>query len=314
MIYRTLGRTGLKVSLLSYGSGGPSRLGQMTGKSFADQRALIFRCLDLGVNLFDTAPVYSESESILGRILSEVPRENYIIATKWKPNTNEGGYKEISDLEESLHRSLERLRVDCIDIFQMHAVLAPHYAEDVKRYYPALLRFQSQGKIRFIGLTEDIFPDPAHETSLLALQSDTQLWDTMMIKYGILNQYAAKQSLPLCEKYNVGVLNMSTVREKLSNPQQLRATIANWKQRGLIAAGSIEDDDPLGWLISPEVESIVAAGYKFGADHPAISTVITGASSIEHLEENARAIEGNPLPLEAKQRLVNLFGNLAEPD
>ena len=82
MIYPTLGRTGLKVSLVSYGSGGPSKLGQNTGISSNDQDLLIHKCIDSGVNLFDTSEAYGDSESILARGLKGVPRESYVLATK----------------------------------------------------------------------------------------------------------------------------------------------------------------------------------------------------------------------------------------
>ena len=61
-------------------------------------------------------------------------------------------------------------------------------------------------------------------------------------------------------------------------------------------------------------DSVIAAGYKFGACHPAVSTVITGTSSIEHLEANARSLEKPALPRDNHERLVRLFGDSAEPD
>ena len=63
-----------------------------------------------------------------------------------------------------------------------------------------------------------------------------------------------------------------------------------------------------------DVDSVISAGYKFGADHAAVSTVITGTSSIEHLEANARSLEKPALPRDNHERLVRLFGDSAEPD
>ena len=67
MRYRTLGRTGLNVSLLSFGSGGPSKLGQNTGLSSNEQNDLIRQVLDLGINFIDSSEGYGNSEEILGR-------------------------------------------------------------------------------------------------------------------------------------------------------------------------------------------------------------------------------------------------------
>ena len=61
-------------------------------------------------------------------------------------------------------------------------------------------------------------------------------------------------------------------------------------------------------------DSVISAGYKFGADHPAVSTVITGTSSIEHPEANAGSLEKLGLPRDNHERLVRLFGDSAEPD
>ena len=85
MQYRILGRTGLKVSLLGLGTGGPSLLGQHRAMSQAEQDALIRRCLDTGVNLFDTSAAYGRSEEILGRALDGVSRDTYVLVTKWQP-------------------------------------------------------------------------------------------------------------------------------------------------------------------------------------------------------------------------------------
>ena len=76
MHYRTLGRTGLRVSVLSQGTGGPSMFGQKSGLGHAEQNRLIRGCLDLGINLFDTHEGYADSERILGRALKGVPRDD----------------------------------------------------------------------------------------------------------------------------------------------------------------------------------------------------------------------------------------------
>ena len=81
--YRTLGRTGLKVSLLGYGTGGASKFGATAGLDAAARNSLIRRALELGVNFFDTAAGYGESEEFLGESLSGVPRDSYVLCTKW---------------------------------------------------------------------------------------------------------------------------------------------------------------------------------------------------------------------------------------
>ena len=312
MHYRTLGRTGLEVSLLSYGSGGPSNLGQTTDMSQLEQDALIRRCLDLGINLFDTAEGYGHSEEILGRALTDVPRDSYYLATKWAYQRDDELKEDPKALSASVDRSLARLGTNHIDIMQLHGVLPQHYHQVVQRYYPELRRLREEGKIRFIGLSERFVLDPMHEAAALALNTDPGLWDTVMLKYGILNQYAAKEVLPLAQQHGVGVINMAAVRIKLPRPQLLEALISEWKQRGVIPGDSLPDSDPLGWLIHDDVDSVVSAGYKFAADHPAISTVLTGTASTHHLEANVAALEVPSLPEPDNERLAALFSEVAE--
>ena len=84
---------------------------------------------------------------------------------------------------------------------------------------------------------------------------------------------------------------MAAARIRLPDPDLLEQTVAEWKDKGYLKPDSLADNDPLGWLVHNDVESVVAAGYKFAADHPAIATVLTGTSNLDHLEQNARALE-----------------------
>jgi aryl-alcohol dehydrogenase-like predicted oxidoreductase len=147
---------------------------------------------------------------------------------------------------------------------------------------------------------------------MLEMAVPSGLWDTVMLKYGILNQAAARAALPLCQQHNVGVLNMAPVRVKLSRPAELTALLADWRARGLVPPDALTGDDPLGWLVHGEVDSVVSAGYRFAADHPAVSAVLIGTGSIAHLEANVASLLGSPLPAADKDRLRALFGHLDE--
>ena len=223
MIYRTLGRTGQKVSLLSYGTGGPSGFGARTGVDRSGRRRLIRRALDIGVNLIDTAEGYGDSEEWLGDALQGTTRDSYLIATKWSPpgTFRVNDEKQFTGLADSFERSLKRLRTDYIDIMQFHGVTMATYSAVVDRYYPTLKALQEQGKIRFIGATFQLKAEPRHETAVLALRNDPGLWDTIMLKYGFLNQWAAKEVFPLAIEHGVGILNMAAVRLSLYPPATL---------------------------------------------------------------------------------------------
>ncbi|MDP6445450.1 MAG: aldo/keto reductase [Pirellulaceae bacterium] len=314
MEYRRLGRTGLDVSRVSLGTGGPSRIGQRTHQDEAKSHRLIHRALELGVNLFDTAAAYSNSEAILGRALRDVSRDQYFLATKFTPTVAEGELEVITpeQMIDSCERSLQRLNVDAIDVFQFHGLVPENYRPAVERLYPTALRLQEQGKVRFLGVTEFFFNDPSHRMLLEALAQD--IWDTVMVKYGILNLTAEDEVLPMARARDVGVFNMSAVRAKLSRPDQLEQLILKWKSAGLIDASALPDTDPLGFLVCGEVKSVVAAGYKFGAANEALSTVLIGTGDAAHLEENISTILGPPLPDDHMDRIRQIFGGVAESE
>ena len=311
MKYRRLGKTNLEVSLVSFGSGGPSKLGQNTGLTLQEQDHLIKSVLNLGINLIDSSEVYGDSETILGRSLTDVDRESYYLATKCAYKRRDGELRSPEEIMFSIDRSLNRLSTDRIDIMQFHVLNSSDYYRVVDELYPVMVQAREQGKIRFIGFSEQFMVEPDHRVVTMGLREDPELWDTVMLKYGILNQYAGKEALPLCEEHDIGVLNMAVIREKLPDPELLSTQIKNWKREGLISESDISSTDPLGWLVAGEVGSIVDAGYKFAADHRAISTVLTGTSKISHLESNIQALEDPTLPDHHRERLERIFGEIA---
>ena len=182
----------------------------------------------------------------------------------------------------------------------------------VERYMPVLERLRERGLVAHRGFSLRYIVDPAQDGALAGLTKAPHLWDVIMLKYGILNQYVAKRILPLAIEHNVGILNMAAVRIKLPNPQLLEETIADWKSRGLVPQDALPDKNPFDWLIHDDVESVIASAYKFAADHPAISSVITGTSNLAHLESNIRAMDNPSLDPADSARLKRLFSHIVE--
>ena len=311
MRYRTLGRTGLNVSLLSFGSGGPSKLGQNTGLSSNEQNDLIRQVLDLGINFIDSSEGYGDSEEILGRGLEGIARDSYFIATKGMCRDRHGKLRDPKKFSAAIDKSLKRLGTDYIDVMQFHLLNMDDYDGVVDTLYPVMEKAREEGKIRFIGFSEQYKIEPDHRTVTHALRTHPHLWDTVMLKYGILNQYAAKEALPLAQENNVGIINMAVIREKLPKPKLLGDQIKAWKREGLISHDALDDSNPLGWLIKGEVRSVVDAGYIFASEHPGVSTVLTGTSSISHLQNNVRALQLPNLPESDTHALKRLFGDIA---
>ena len=312
MHYRTLGKSGISVSLASYGGGGPSQFGKAAGLTASQRRDLIARALDLGINMFDTAANYGDSEPQLGQALKGVPRDSYLIATKWSWKGSDE-LPEADDIERSIEQSLRRFNTSYIDVFQIHGIFPGTYSKITEKYAPTLLKLKEKGKASLIGFSEMMTEDPKHSVPHTALVEHPDVWDTIMLKYGILNQYAAKYVLPLAEKHGVAILNMAPVRFTLTRRHEYEQLLDTWREEGEIDVDHPKLRDGLDWLITADAPSIIAAGYKFAADHPAISTVITGTSNIRHLEDNVAAFENPTLPEEDAALLRCLLGNSAAP-
>jgi aryl-alcohol dehydrogenase-like predicted oxidoreductase len=294
---------------MGIGTGGPSNFGQSTGVPEEDVIRMVHRALDLGINFFDTSAAYKESEVILGKALSGVPRENYILATKFQP-APDSRLLSPDEVKESVNRSLERLQVEHIDVMQFHGVDPGDYRRIMDAQMPTVIELKEQGKFNFVGITETYSRDPRHEMFDMALEDD--LFDSAMVGYSLISPTAEQKILPDLQKKRVGVICMVAVRRALSKPDILKARIADAKKRGVIAPDSVPDEDPLGWLVKGHVKSLPAAGYKYAAAHPAIGTVLTGTANIAHLEANVEAILGPPLPEEDMARLNEVFGDVWE--
>ena len=306
MEYRRLGRTGLDVSLVSLGTGGPSRFGQDRGTTPEAARRLVRRALDHGVNLFDTAQGYGDSEALLGQALDGVPRDDYVIATKYTYREDETVIP-AADVAPAIDRALRWLRVDVIDVMQVHGLLDGHYDEVVARH---LKDAQAAGKIRFIGVTERFTHDAAHDMLRRAIADDH--FDTLMVGYNLLHQGAERHVLPAAQAADIGVIIMIAVRRALSSPDRLREVIADLVERGQIPADAVPADDPLGWLVRGDVTSVVDAAYRFAREHDAVDTVLTGTSRPEHLDANVAALLRGSLPEADQRRLRDTFGHLQE--
>jgi L-galactose dehydrogenase len=317
MQYRRFGRTNLQVSVIGIGTGGPSRFGQGSGVSEPDAARTLRRALELGVNLIDTAANYRGSEERLGRALEGVPRDSYVLCTKFSPSRGGDGagavqrdpadpLKPAAALRESLEASLQRLRVDHVDVLQLHGVTPDQYAAVRDRFVPELRRAQEEGKCRFLGITET-FGSRDDKHAMVPRACADGIFDTAMVGYNMLTPLPEQTALAAAQQHDVGVLVMCAVRRAIAVPEKLHALVAELKANGEIPADALPDPGPFDWLVRDGVESVAAAAYKFAADHPAVSCVLTGTATLEHLEENVRAILGPPLPPDDRQRLVDTF-------
>ncbi len=306
MDYTSLGRTGLRVSVAGLGCGGFSRLGLGRGKSEAEAVALVHAALDLGVNLLDTASVYG-TEEVVGRALAG-RREGVVVATKASIRRG-GALMSGAEVVASLEESLRRLQMDCVDVFQIHAVAPADYAHALAELAPALLRAREAGKLRHVGITETAPNDHRHE--MLARALDDAVWETMMVGFNMMHANARGSVFPRTRAQGVGTLLMFAVRNVFSQPARLAAEMRELAAAGALPASYAEDSDPLGFLVHPGgASSLTDAAYRFVRHEPGVDVVLFGTSDIGHLGENIASILKPKLPAADLATLQARFGHL----
>ena len=304
MDYTILGRTGLEVSVMGLGCGGPSRIGQNMGKSIDDSIALIKQALDLGINFIDTAESY-QTEMIVGKAIKGKNRDSIVLSSK------KSTFAKISqdDVKKSFEKSLENLGTDYIDIYHLHAVDLKYYGHYVSEIVPLLMELKEQGRIGFIGITEFFNKDTRHEMLQRALKDD--YWDVMMVGFNMLNQSARNLVLEKAIKKNIGILDMFAVRLALSQPKKLQRVIKTLIKNNQIDPSEIDTADPLGFLTEENhAIGIVDAAYRFCRYEPGIHVVLSGTGNSEHLTANLKSFSRPPLPQEATDRIKKIFKNV----
>ncbi|MFB3879830.1 MAG: aldo/keto reductase [Armatimonadota bacterium] len=305
MEYTTLGRTGLRVSVMGLGCGGWSRLGQSYGNTDEQSVAVVRRALDLGVTFFDTAEAYG-TEEILGRGLAGAPRDQVFISTKkstWKDGDEPLPPDEIAP---ALEQSLRRLGTDYVDVYHLHGLRRAHYEHAVTKLVPELMRLRAQGKLRFIGVTEAFGSDTTHETLRRAVQDDC--WDVIMVGFNLLNQSARERVLAPALRKSIGVLNMFAVRRALTSHGLAREAIHRIRAEGFSEPGAIAEGEDLSFLVHARGGVTLAdAAYRFARYEPGIHVVLSGTGSVRHLEENAASLARPPLPPRDVARLQRMF-------
>lgn len=306
MDYTTLGRTGLRVSVMGLGCGGHSRLGLAQGKGEENAVAIVRRAVEMGINVVDTAESYGTEEAV-GKALDGVARDSVILCTK-AGVTGSGAFRKASDLRQCLEASLRRLRTDHVDVYHLHGVTLDEYDYAVSELVPEMLRMRDAGMIRFLGVTERFAADTGHAMLQRALQDD---WlDVIMVGFNMINQSARDRVLAVTRQRGIGTFCMFAVRRALSHPPTLRALIDDLGSKGYIPE-PLNPEDPLAWLlIEGMASSIPEAAYRFCRHEPGLDVILSGTGSIAHLEENARSIMVGPLPRLGIRRLMRIFGSV----
>lgn len=307
MDYTTLGKTGLKVSVAGLGCGGNSRLGMGTGKTEAESIAVVHAAMDLGVNFLDTAENY-ETEGIVGKAVAGVPRDEVVVSTKTLVR-KDGRLQTPDEIRAALEASLERLGLDHVDAYLLHAVAPSDYDYALNEVAPAMLREKEKGKLRHLGITETAPRDPTQQMLQRAVHDGC--WEVMMLAFHMMNQGARRDVFPHTQANGIGTLLMFVVRNIFSRPGELQATMRDLAAEGKVPEELARVDNPLDFLLHESgATSLTDAAYRFVRHEPGVDVVLFGTGNVDHVASNVESILRPPLPAGDRERLATLFGAL----
>ncbi len=206
---RPLGRTGIELSVLGFGA---SSIGQEFRQVDMNEALRAVRvALDGGMNYIDTAAYYGRgmSEIMLGRMLPEIPRESYFLSTKlgrFAPQHFDFSAKRVA---ESIDISLERMRIDYVDMVFCHDIEFVDVQQIIDETLPALRQQVEQGKVRFIGVSG--YPMNVFKRILAATEIDVVL----TYNHYTLQNDMALELVPLCKQQGVGLINAAPFSARL---------------------------------------------------------------------------------------------------
>lgn len=290
MTYRKLGRSGPRVSAVALGC---MTLG--TDRARADR--ILRRALDLGVTLFDTADLYDHgvNEEIVGQALRGA-RDRVLIATKvgnrWRPDGSGWDWDPRGAwILQEVHESLRRLAVDYIDLYQLHGGTLD---DPVDETVAAFERLREQGLIREWGISS-IRPNVVRRFAALAAEGKASL-TSEMVQYSVLDRRPEEEILGTARVAGFGVLVRGAVASGLLAGKPAAEYL------GLAASEVEAAQDALSRAAGPDGDSSQAA-IRFVLSHPAVTSVVAGASSVAQVEANAAAADAPPLSAEEQAAL-----------
>lgn len=293
MTYRLLGRTGIEVSSYALGT---MMLGSVGNADHAECARIIHTALDAGINLVDTADMYSagESEVIVGKALKG-RRDDVVLATKGHfplvegPNRGGNGRRHLARAVED---SLRRLDTDWIDLYQVHR---PDWDTDIEETLGVLTDMVRAGKIRAFGCSTF----PAHEivhAHHVAERRGLQRFRTEQPPYNLLARGIERDLLPIAERWGMGVLTWSPLAFGFLTGRYRRGQTPDLTRgRAALRPAWFDPGDPVTARKLDAVEQIATIADELGRPlpalatafplaHRAVSAVILGPRTLDQLE------------------------------
>ena len=305
MLYRRLGKTGLKVSEISLGS-------WLTyGNAVENETAIktIDKAYELGINFFDTANVYNrgEAEKVVGEALGKYERSSYVLATKvffpMGDGPNDRGLSR-KHVMESAHASLKRLNQEYVDIFYCHRYDPETPVEETLAAFDDLIR---QGKVLYAGISEWSAAQ-IEEAMRIADRSLINRFVVNQPQYNMLNRKIEAEVIPVSERNGIGQVVFSPLAQGLLTgkykslhdiPADSRA--ANDKMNGfikrLLNEATFEKVGKIAVIADGLGIPMAQLALAWILRLPNVSSALIGASKPEQVVENVKA-SGYAIPAE----------------
>ncbi|MEW5797453.1 MAG: aldo/keto reductase [Bacteroidota bacterium] len=289
MEYRTLGRTGLAVSTLGFGAleiGRNWPYWRQDKEDFSrpaesDAIKVIYSALDNGINFFDTAPAYFQSEEILGKAFKGM-RKDVLIATKcgeWFDGKNSVYDYSYNETKKFIDNSLRLLQTEYIDLLQIHSASADVIKQG--ETLRAMKEAQRAGKVRYLGLSTD-FVDAA----LLAIELGD--YDSIQVSYNTINLEYEQKVFPTAKEKNIGVIVKDGMARGKLSPKFADVTTPD-ERKNIEKIKLLSDKNKM---------SLSELALRFVISNPIVSSVIIGTKKIDHLTLNIAAVRQGGLPPE----------------
>lgn len=280
MEYRTLGKTGLKVSTLSFGGSSLGSVFRSIDKNEGIRAVHV--ALDMGVNYIDVSPYYglTKAETVLGKALETIPRDKYFLATKfgrYGDNFEDFDFS-AERVVSSIDESLQRLKVDYIDVIQCHDIEFGSLDQVVNETLPAMRKIKEHGKVRFIGITG--FP-----LKIFSYVLDRSDIDTIL-SYGhySLNDMTLMELIPYLKEKQVGIINASPLSMGLLSQRGTPAWHPATDEIKRVCAQAAKHCADKG-------KSIEKLALQFSVRNPDIPTTLVGTANPDNMKRNAEWVE-----------------------
>jgi aryl-alcohol dehydrogenase-like predicted oxidoreductase len=272
---RPLGNTGLQLPLLSFGA---SSLGQEFRQvDLSDAIRCVHVALDLGMNFIDTSPFYGRgmSEVLLGVALRSVPRERYLLGSKLGRYSGTHFDFSARRVIESVDISLERMKVDHLDIMLCHDIEFVDMQQIVDETLPTLRKVQEQGKVRFIGIS-------GYPMKIFRFVLDRAPLDVILSynHYTLQNTMLA-ELVPYLKSKNIGIMNAAPFSARLLT----NAPLPPWHKATPVVR---ETAAKAAAHAAARGSDIAKLALQFSLRHPDMATCIVGSANPANVQQWAK--------------------------